>query len=222
MHRIERDVEEEALLRVPGDELDRGVPEPIGHMAAFRLPLAVALEGAVGDRVLERTVGARPHEEAEELVEAAAIGVELRRIAEVPLADEPGGTSGVAQPVGDGALVERQPALLIALGDVALVTEALLIATGEKPGACRGAHTSRRVGVGEAHPFAGDPVDLRRQRCDVGGRLRLEPEVRAARIVAEDHDDVAGSGWCGGLLRRRRGDEDEGEQGEDELHRGGC
>jgi hypothetical protein len=137
-------------------------------------------------------VAVRAAEEAEELVEAALLRVELRGGAEVPLADQPGGVAGGLQTVGQRRLRCRQAgAALLALlplapGGVEFVAEALLVAAGQQAGAGRRTVRARDVAVGEPRPGLGQRVEVRRRHV----LAAVEAHVGVAEVVGQDDDDV--------------------------------
>ncbi len=99
---VEGQVEEPRLGLVPLDERHRLAAEGVGRVVEFLDRLGAAQDaGAV-------EVAVRAAEEAEELVEAALLRVQLRQRAEVPLADQAGGVAGRLEAVGERRLGQRQ------------------------------------------------------------------------------------------------------------------
>ena len=98
VHAEVRQVQEERLVLVPLDEIDRAVRQKIGQVLTLRiLGLRVGLEIEMPARRLNR------------LVEAALARMMLRTFAQVPLAEHAGRVAGLLQRVGDRDLVQRQP-----------------------------------------------------------------------------------------------------------------
>ena len=92
------------------NKVRRRLAETIGGIGGFGRRHAVGLDHLVARRIAERDIGTRSAQESEEEVKAARRGIELRQLAQVPLADATGDVTG-ALAVLDGlraVLVERQ------------------------------------------------------------------------------------------------------------------
>ena len=190
----ERHEQEEGLVPLLLDELHGGVAEPVGHVSTLGGGGAVSQEHAVGRRLLHLEVGPRALEAPHEPVEAALVGVIRVGVAEVPLAHQPGLVAGAPQAVGDRRLFQSHAALHVAGGDVLLVAEALLVAAGHEASPGGGADAGGHVEGLEDRAFGRDGVDVGREPRHVRRRLWLEAEVRVARVVGEEHDDVRAAG----------------------------
>ena len=131
-------------------------------------------------------------EVAEELVEAVHRRQELVQVAQVVLAELPGGVAHRLQRGGDRRRLRRHADRRARLADRREAGADRQLA-GDEVGAARGAARFGVV-VGEAHAFGREPVEVRRaHRHDA---LVVGADVRPADVVAHDHDDV-------GLLARR-------------------
>ena len=165
--------------------LDRQFAFPKVGLAALALMRVVAREAA---------------HDAEEFVVAALQRAVFRQKPEVPFADQCGAIAGRAQQRRQCREAGRDAHLrLVAVGAAQRLDEAdleaVLVAPGDQPDPRVGAE--RRVGVGlsEAHPLAGEPVE---RRCAVAG-LPGAAEIRIAAVVDHDKDYIranrAGHGW---------------------------
>jgi hypothetical protein len=202
--------DKERPLAVPGDEGFRLALQPIGQVFA-----------GGRRRQPDSVIGAEHRFMAAEVV-AGEIDVEalvLReetRAAEVPFADAGGGVAAGAEGLGERGLREGKLAGVGGRHDLAAAVplDAGLAnrvghaaagrpAPGEKAGPGGRANRGGRVGVGEAHAFAGQPIDVR--RADV--RVAVAGEIAPAEIVDQEEDEVDRRGRCGGGGRRAGGTE---------------
>ena len=150
-------------------------------------------------------VGLALVEVAEEFVKAlfSGDGVGLAGEAEAPLAEEAGGVADALENFGDGGVVCKEAFAVAAVGVAADAGMAGVEALHEAGSGWR-ADRVAGVGVGEAHAFGCDAVD-------VGGEdvfLTVAAEVAPAQVVGEDKDDVGAVGGFG-LSNGERGKEDE-------------
>ena len=123
-------------------------------------------------------------DEAEEFVEAAAVGMEMRSFAEVPLADHAGVVTRGLELIADGFFAERQAALVVGVHrpfrvPIDIVSEARLRTACDETGAARRAHRGGDITGGAAHAILGEAVDVGRR--DI---LRsLDAEIGEALVV---------------------------------------
>ncbi|NDC77563.1 MAG: hypothetical protein EBZ67_06800 [Chitinophagia bacterium] len=179
---------------------DERVGRVVGHVVA-EVAVEAACEGAVGDGLREID---------ERLDPKALLRICVDDITQVAhLAALPQGPVPAEVPFPDaGGLValslqhaaHREP-LRFDQRRVVLTRDALLqcappgVTARQDPVAGRRAEGGGCVGVGEAHPLAGEPVDVR--RLDEGGGV-LAARVAVAHVVGQDVDKV------GPLLARDR------------------
>ena len=222
------EVEEEGLLAIVVDEADGFVGEAIGEVFFV---LAGLKAGDVGPGVLGVCIGV---EKGSGLASVVASDVDLEAVGlgevllvflavglQVPLADVGGLIASIAEGFGDGDFVQWQAAdglwsdELVSWatwpGDAAVVGEfdPAWVFAGHDAGAGWRADGIGRIGIGEAHALAGEPIDVR--RLVEGGAVTAK--VGPAEVVDENEDDVGPFGGCG----------DEGEQQEreeEDFHRG--
>src|SRR3954464_2556716 len=106
----------------------------------------------------------------EEFLVAALQRAEVRRKAEVPLADERGRIAGVAQERGQGRMSGRQPEVWAAAPDAAGdrlgggAAQPVLPAPGGQRKTRRRAHRRVRIAVGKSQSFCRETVEIRRAR----------------------------------------------------------
>jgi hypothetical protein len=125
-------------------------------------------------------------EQPEVLVEPAAVGVEGRVRAEVPLAHRRGGVPCLLHHLGEHDLIEGQANVLVVRQPlrVVLVPEPLLVTPGEQAGPRGRAERVRHV------PVRADDSGLG-ERVEVRGRdvlAPLETEVGVPEVVGHDND----------------------------------
>ena len=211
MHGVVGEIQHPGLLLVAVHEADGFVGEDIGEEPVELLQLVAAVDHVVRMAGAEFRIGVRvlrvivpADEEAEELVEAAGVGVVRLVEALVPFADERRRIPDVMQFVGDRALVERQPELgFLADVRVELMAEAGLRPTGQHACAGRAAVGAGDVARGAAHAGRRERVDVRRRH----GFAAVHADVPVAEVIGEDDQDV---GPVRGECRERS--EDEGEE----------
>ena len=154
----------------------------------------VVLAGLIGVLV----VVDEPALEAEEVIEPMAIGTELRLVAQVPLADEPGAVAVVLQQLRQCAACGAQPLVGRPTCGTKRILDpvSLLIAAADEHGARR--RTIRRgVEVGQPRAGLGEAVDAR--RLDVRGAVAAD--VAVAHVVSDDENHVRTRGCR--LVRQR-------------------
>ncbi len=135
----------------------------------------------------------------EPVVETVVVGLRLlaaEPAVEVPLAEINGLVAGAAQQLGDGGFLDRQVDVAVRR-DPVVDPDPARDAAGHEPGPGGRAHRRRGVGVGEAQPLGGEPVEI--GRPDIG--VAVDSEIAPTEIVG-DHDDEVGP--VGGRRRQRR------------------
>ena len=98
-------------------------------------------------------------QEAENLIEPAALRIEFRIAPQVPLPDQPRRVARLAQPVRQRGFGQRQPNRGVGIGGperIELEAEACLVAAGDQRGARRRAERRRDIPVRETHATARD------------------------------------------------------------------
>ena len=125
-------------------------------------------------------------EVAEELVEAVDGRQVLVQVAEVVLAELAGGIAVGLEQLGDRHVLGLQADVRTRHPDLAQAGAEHALARDER-GAPGGA-ALLAVGVGEAHPLVGDPVDVRRPVAHQP--VAVTAQVRDPDVVAPDHQDV--------------------------------
>ena len=125
-------------------------------------------------------------EVAEELVEAVDGRQVLVQVAEVVLAELAGGIAVRLEQLGDRHVLGLQADVRTRHPDLAQAGAEHALA-GDERGAPGGA-ALLAVGVGEAHPLVGDPVDVRRPVAHQP--VAVTAQVRDPDVVAPDHQDV--------------------------------
>ena len=190
VHGIEREIQEERLVLVPVDVSHRLPREVVGEVFSGHRAVAITQHGAW---LLEiRVIAAAAAEEAVEMIEAPRVGVELRRIADVPLADRDRGVAGCLQVIAQRLLLDSQAHELGIdtrrwfVGEIELVAVTLRVAPGQDAGPRRAAERRRHVGIGIGHAVGRDRVDIGRHHFSA----ILETEIGVARVVGQDHDDI--------------------------------
>ena len=136
--------------------------------------------------VLGLLFGVEVIEVAEELIEAVRGRQVLVLVPEVVLAKLPGGIAEGFEQLGDGRVLGLEPEVRAWQTDLAEPGAEDALAGDE--GRPAGGAALFAVGVGEAHAFVGEAVD-------VGGAIPHQPvaitaQVGDADIVAPDHEDV--------------------------------
>jgi hypothetical protein len=108
------------------------------------------------------------------------------------LAQRGGPITGLAQRRGQQQRALRPALMQLARAGVVRIT------AGEHAGAARTARTGREPRLVEAHPLAGQAVEVRR----ADGRMPVGPEIIPRHIVRDEDHDVRP--FRGGLLGSRR------------------
>lgn len=201
---VEGQVQEPRPLAVTLDERRRLATEGIREVRVLFDGLGAA------ENASRVEVAVRSAEEPEELVEAAALGLEVGAGAEVPLAHERGRVTGGLQAVGDRRFRRRQ-ALAGAAG-IELVAEPRLVPARQQPGPRGRAVRTGDVAVGEAHARSREGVEVRCQDVTAA----VETDIGVAHVVADDEQDVGPGGDRGD---KRAGGEECGRGGAKER---GC
>ena len=135
---------------------------------------------------LRLLLGVEVVEVAEELVEAVDGRQELVQVAEVVLAELPGGVAERLEQLGDRDVLGLQPDVGARHPDLAQPGPVHALA-GDERRPPRGA-ALLAVGVGEAHPLVGDAVDVRRAVAHQA--VAVAAQVGDPDVVAPDHQDV--------------------------------
>ena len=196
--------EVDGMFRVPGGELRlvRGRDRRVDDLAPF-----VQRQRRIGRRL--RMVG--PHVvgvgQPEVFVETVVEGHKPRAASHVPFADDGGCVAGFLQVFGHGLLVGVESCFRFRTerpGE----SDAVGVASRQKPGARSAADSLGAVIIGEAHAFGAEPVDVGRP---VSGGPRCG-QVAVAHVVEVDEHDVRRllSGAfrvCVGVLCRRNSGE---------------
>ena len=209
------DLEEERTLRVLLNEADRPLGDQIGHVSVGVDRRAVFEEVVCAVRIGVLVIIDEPAQESEEVVEPVRVGLELRAIAEMPLAHQGRRVSGVLQELRQRLAGGWQSASAGGRrGQRRLEARALIVAPGHQHRAGRRARR-RGVEVGEPDAVGRQPVDVRRP--DVGSAVTSV--VAVPDIVHDDEDDVRLLLSCVVLsCRRRCPDEGERRQECESLH----
>jgi hypothetical protein len=171
----------ERLVLVLAEELDRLVGEDVGETPLDDVLAVGEVEGGV-DRVVAAA------EEAVELVEAEAGGVELGLGAEVPLAEEGGGVPGLLEDLGPGGDGSGEALAAVGLGGVEPVGDADLggLEAGEDGGPAGGADGGGDEGVGEHRAFSGEAVLV----DGLGFLVAVDADGPGGLVVGDDLDEV--------------------------------
>ena len=214
---VVREVEEEGLLRVGPDELDRALDVAPGEgllpggtlddLAAAQdgdvegVGLGVPDEGVLLRAVAEGGVHVVRVGDPEVEVEAVVLGLVLGEVAEVPLAHHRRGVPAGLEKLGDGDLGRGEAA-----GGVGEEDRAGLTGHAAPHGQAAG-EEARAAGraVGRAGVEGGPALALPCHAVEVwclDGGVAVGGQVPPAHVVGHDQDDVGGCGaWC----RRGRG-----------------
>jgi len=170
---------------VGGVVLVRG---PAVQDAARPEPLAEVRE-VLGRRVVRRLrvlLGVEVVEVAEELVEAVQRGQELVAVAQVVLAELPGGVAERLEQLRDRRILRPQADRRRGDADLAQAGPEHALAGDERRPA--GGAALLAVGVGEPHALVGDTVDV--GRAVAHQPVAVAAQVRDADVIAPDHEDV--------------------------------
>jgi len=189
---IVREVDEERLVAVLLDEADRLAGETVGEVFPVR---------SVGQvrELIRAEVGWRsPLAAAAEVeVEALVLGPMLGSVAEVPFSEESRFVAAGLQRLGDGDFFQRQEGLdfqapeplfrlVLASGQPIRDAQAGRRFASQDAGTGGGADRRSSVGIGEAHAFL-------RQSVEVWRLVKSAPiaaEVRPAEVVGDYENDV--------------------------------
>ena len=142
VRRIVVDRQEERILVLASDELDRPLGDEVREVALPEHLGVVFVQVVVACGIAVSEVVHAARERAEELLVAALQRPEVRRIAEMPLAHECGGVTGVAQERRQRRVRRRQAQGRITPrvapdGLVGAAAQAMLPAAGHQREACR-------------------------------------------------------------------------------------
>ena len=185
-----------ALDPVPG-----GVGDEVRHVPGLFDQLAVAVpgDGKLAPLVAMVIRVNAAGQAAVAGIEAVGLGAELRCRTEVPLAEQPGVVSLVAQHGGQGGVAIRQDGRVRRYGGVGAKTPRM--PAGEQRRA--GGRTHRAdVVLGQLHASLYQPVNVRR-----ADRRAVAAHVSPAEVISEDVQDVRPAhraSWSGHSTERRR------------------
>ena len=169
--------------------------QQVGQIAAV-LDFALAFEQvrhAVGAAVAE-VVDAARHRSVEHVV-ARAQRAEMRRIAQVPLADQCRAPARLLQQRRHAGMLWRQAqhgtvARTAADGLVGRAAQAILVAPGHQREARGRAHGRVRIALREPQALGREPVDHGRDGAEVRGPAAIAAQIGIAQIVGDDEHDV--------------------------------
>ncbi len=174
------------LQRTPGEQVVRILFLARPEIAAQQVG-GLAVEEMLGVVVMR----VRLAEEAEPLVEPFARRVAGgAKLAERPLSEQPGPIARLLQDVGNGHVLwpEGKVRVLVAAG-----ARMAGVVAGHQAAAGRRAYGRAGIGLRKAHPFRGDPVEV---RClHLPGAITAE--IAVAEVVGQDQQDVRFSGLRG-------------------------
>ena len=176
MRGVERHIAEERPGRVLLDECHRGVGENVRDEAAGLHGLAVVFKRRV------EVVVPVPGTEAEELVEAPAVGVVRVVGSIVPFAEDAGDVAGLLEGLGQSHLILSHG--LVGSGD-AVNAGPQVVAAGQQARACRGTDRTGEEPI-ETGALARQPVQHGRVDLVVPVRVDVAP----ALVVREDQEHV--------------------------------
>jgi len=137
--------------------------------------------GFVADGVSERPHVVRVRQD-HRIIEAMIRRHELRRVAEMPLADHAGVVPGVAEQGAERLLVVAEPRLRLRAEGGAAEAEPVGVATRHQRGTGRSAHGLGGVEAREAETILGQTVDVRREVL----RRAIATGIGPAHVVAHD------------------------------------
>ncbi len=190
------------------DQADGVLADQVGEIA--RLGRAAVVVPEVGRLLGVLEVVEAAAVEAPEVIIAALQRPELRRRAQVPLADQPRLVAGLLEQRGQGGMFGRQAHGAQAQGLFQPHRQTVLVAAGDQPRA--GGRADRGIGIG-LH----EPEPLLGQAIDVGGLVvgpAVAADVGVPQVVGQQEDDVRRPGGS----RRPRPHRREGEgAGPEEL-----
>ena len=176
-----------AHVGAPNDATIGGGPAAFG---AIRQRLATKPSGRALPRRRHKVVTFV--QESEELVKPTSARMIRGGSAEMPLADQRRGVAGVAQPVSDGGLFDRQSdgGIAVARPDrIELKAEARLVPTCHDCRARGGAEGRGHIAAGEPDTVGSDGVNVRRRNV-----AALATEFAVAEIVSDDEKNVGALG----------------------------
>lgn len=223
------EVEEERFLRVLANKLDGVLVQQVSEVTA-RLHRVLALAQFVGAIEIFVAIVIRVAEQrAEVFVEAVPRGIELRRVAKMPLAKRASCVPGGLEHFRDARLacwkakrmfvrlldplVAYAPELLGGETHGPLKSHALLPTAGDERATGWGADGGIGVEVGELHSLSREAVNVRRPNV-----LRaIAAEVRVTHVVHEDEDDV-GFGGGGREAGKRRSEKQSDRRPQRRVH----
>jgi len=169
VRRVVGEIEEEGLVLVPLNEIDRFEIQPVGQI--FILAEAIIpVEAVIGRSRLE-------------------FRLVMSVTRQMPLADHPGGVAVFLQFLRQGDQIGRQ-----AVGgirpEVIQNSQSCRMLPGQQRGPIRGTDRRRRVGLRETHALLRHPIEI---GCLVEC-VAIATEFRPAEIIGEHEHDV---GFCG-------------------------
>ena len=189
---VVREVNEERLLAILLDEADCLAGEAVGEVFPLRSV------GQIGQLIWTEVGGRSPLAASAQIdVEALVFGPMLGRIAEVPFSKERGSVAAGFQCLGEGGFFGREAgwqlgALELLRGLVFSArqpigdAQACGIFSGENARAGWGADRRGRIGIGEAHAFFGEAIQI---GSFVKGAA-VASEVSPAEIIDQDENYV--------------------------------
>jgi hypothetical protein len=138
-------------------------------------------------------------EVSEELVEAVVGRKKLVPVAEVVLAELPGGVALLLQPCRDGWISRAQTEVSSGHTHLSQSSPIWILSTDERCPTCRAALLA--VVVGETHTFRSDPINI--WRAIAHQSFAVTAQIRDPDIVAPDHQNVRPIGRHGPSPRIR-------------------
>ncbi len=203
MRREKRQIKEEGPVPVSGDEAAGLAGQALGEVLAFWAgreavePEVAPVGGAgIGGKVVRWLAQETPGDVLAEAVPQGVGGVIVRALvrAQVPLADvcadmllqQFGQDRHVEGEVRtEGRFEQRRVCRRRVLSDVGQMEPRRVLA-GEQAGPGRRTDGAGGVSVGEAHAFAGQPIEARRAMVSVPVANQIAP----GQVVGQDHHDV--------------------------------
>ena len=195
----------DGVFGVPGRELVLVFVGDVGNddfVAVEHAEVGITVALSISGREIHEIGVERPHVvgvgQAEVFVEAVVQREELRRIAEVPFAEDGGGVAALFDQFGEGHFVGAD-ADFGARPKRAVDADAVRVAAGQQAATRGGADRLRHVEIAEDAALRGQAIEVRRDEA-----FRAEnADIGVALVVGEDDDDVgelgAGGGAGGGV-----------------------
>ena len=206
VRRVGRQIGEERLAHsvLLADPVHGLVEEDVGAEALVLLVRAVAVEHGVEVRVAP-VVGQRgdaPRAVVQRFPEAAVLRAMGVAVAQVPLAEVPGGVAGAPEEIGHRRQFPAHHRTPLTDGGAAVAHR---VDARQQLAACRRAHR-RHVEVREAHALGVQPVHVRRLQHGIA----VSGKITVALVIGHDEDDVGLACRAGGRSGARQcGDQHE-------------